>query len=279
MKNTYKVAVTSLLVTIFCGNASALENRESGVTWDDAENCLSSGVGETCKTIKAKILDIKYQAAVTDAVTAEEKEKANNLLAINPENNQLVWNESGTKLLVVTWKATGAYENFLKPYTATSDNEEYVTWVTLAPQVQDFCSNFLENSSRNAKEDLDVRLKQYHGLNASWGYDVFVELWVSPEDLFRPCVDPETNDAACELDFGKTTPVVKNIKDYKEFYKNLYYKSFRSSAPVPWTGLGYTYDWGNRHSEVGASEFILVPNAPYEIGRVIPTMDYCTHNY
>jgi len=57
--------------------------------------------------------------------------------------------------------------------------------------------------------------------------------------------------------------------------RGLYYKSFRGSVGVPWTGLGYTYDWGNPDSDVNASEFILVPAAPYTIEAVVPTMAYC----
>ncbi|MGH8551115.1 MAG: hypothetical protein ACRERU_21425 [Methylococcales bacterium] len=200
-----------------------------------------------------------------------------NLNAATRQNDRLVWSEDGTKLLAVTWKASGAYENFIKPYSATSDKEDYVVWVTLAPQVQNFCSAFVTNSSAS-KDNLDLRLKQYLGLNHTWTYDVFVELWVSPDDLFRPCVDPETNDTTCNLDFGKETPAVKNIRDYKEFYKNLYYKSFLASAGVPWTGIGYTYDWTGQGTEVGASEFILVPKAAYEVKRAVPTMEYCSQN-
>ncbi|MCX7068479.1 MAG: hypothetical protein NTW85_12405 [Methylococcales bacterium] len=51
---------------------------------------------------------------------------------------------------------------------------------------------------------------------------------------------------------------------------------FRESAGVPWTGLGYTYDWGNDDSDIGASDFILMPNAPYQIKQVLTTHEYCT---
>jgi hypothetical protein len=40
-------------------------------------------------------------------------------------------------------------------------------------------------------------------------------------------------------------------------------------------GIGYTYDWGNPKSERGASEFILIPNTPYEIVAATPTEEYC----
>ena len=43
---------------------------------------------------------------------------------------------------------------------------------------------------------------------------------------------------------------------------------------IPWTGMGYTYDWGALNYPFGASEFILVPGAEYEIVRIVKTMDY-----
>ena len=119
----------------------------------------------------------------------------------------MLWNENETKVLVVTWKAKQAYEKFFKPYNATSDSQEYVVWVTLAPQVQNLCGDYMTNTA-SSKEDLELKLKQYLGLNHEWNYDVFVELWVSPEDLFRPCVDPATNDTSCNLQFGEETPAV-----------------------------------------------------------------------
>lgn len=218
-----------------------------------------------------------YQHAVSDAVLVRENKIAKNLVAVDDKNPALIWNMDKSKILVVTWKEQTAYEKFFQPNQATSSNPDHATWVTTAPQVQKFCQNYLDTTQAD-KQQLDLRLKQYLGLNADWNYDVFIEMWVSPQNLFRPCVDPETNDSTCNLQFGKTLPQVKNIPDYAGFYKNLYFKSFRASAGVPWTGLGYTYDWGNIESPVGASEFILVPQSEYKIKRVISTLDYCkTH--
>lgn len=151
-------------------------------------------------------------------------------------------------------------------------------WVTAAPQVQGFCQSYTHDKD----EELNVRLKQYLGLAPDWQYDVFIELWVDPKDLFRPCVDPENNDSQCQTEvptsFPTTTTSNKIPENYGQFYKNLYFKSFRGAGKsrAPWTGLGYTYDWGNDDSDIGASEFILMPNAPYQIERVLTTHEYCT---
>lgn len=216
-----------------------------------------------------------YQHAVSDAVTVEKNEISNNLAAINDKNSALIWSADKSRILVAVWKDMSVYERFFKPNHITSGNPEHVTWVTLAPQVQKFCQNYLIDNPKTDDQQLTLRLKQYLGLNAVWKYDVFIEMWVSPNDLFRPCVDPETNDTQCNLRFAEQLPQVKNIPDYASFYKNLYFKSFREGSGVPWTGLGYTYDWGNPQSSVGASEFILSPHTEYKIERVLLTQDYC----
>lgn len=216
-----------------------------------------------------------YDRGTTDAAIAEKGENYGKLIAIKPQNRRLVWNKDKTKLLVVSWKSSASYERFIKPETQTSMSEAYVMWVSTAPQVKKFCRNFMKNNPTATKSQLDMRLKQYLGLYPTWNYDVFVEMWVSPDDLFRPCVDPEINDRQCNMQFGKTIPTVKNIKNYKEFYQNLYFQDYRNSLRVPWTGLGYTYDWGSLLTEVGASEFIMVPGTTYEIKQAVPTEEYC----
>ena len=216
-----------------------------------------------------------YEKAVFDAATAEKGEIADNLIAINPQNENLVWNKDRTKILVVTWKSRDSYQRYLKPNRQTSENEAYLVWVTTVPQVQEFCRELVAANPEATAEKINLRLKQYLGLNVTRQYDLFVEMWVSPNYLFRPCVDPEINDSQCNLEFGTTVPVVNGIKNYAAFYKNLYYADFRILPGVPWTGLGYTFDWGNPFSEQGASEFILMPGATYEISRVVPTYDYC----
>lgn len=223
---------------------------------------------------------VKYNVANRDAALPEASELVTNLDVISPDNNTLVWNADKTLIKVVTWKSQSSYQNFLLPYTQTSSSESFVTWVTLAPKMQAFCHQYLTDHPNATPADLDYRLKQRLGLDSDWSYDVFVEMWVNPSDIFRPCVDPETNDSSCNLNFSSTVPTVKNIKDYPAFYKNVYYGSFRNSPNVPWTGLGYTYDWKYASktpgaAEQGASEFILSPSTPYTIETAIPTWQYC----
>ena len=212
-------------------------------------------------------IEQQYQAAVQDAAIVKAKEATNQLWAINLTNPNLVWNADKTKLLVVTWKKRESYEKFIKNHQHTSDDINYALWVTAAPQVQAFCQQYAQLSDA----ELNLRLKQYLGLAPNWQYDVFVEMWVNPEALFRPCVDRETDDKQCQAEIPKDF----TSTDYGQFYRQLYFKSFRASEGVPWTGLGYTYDWGNADNKVGASEFIVKPLSSYEVEEVQSTRAYC----
>ncbi len=225
-------------------------------------------------------LAAQYRAAIQDAAIVEPEKDVDTLIPITLDNPLLVWNPAKTQVLVVTWKSQGSYDRYLKPQTHSSPREDQLLWVTVAPQVKAFCQRYLSQHPNATAADLTLRLKQYLGLNPNWNYDQFVELWVNPQDLFRPCVNPDIKQRQCSLNFSNESPKVAgftpgaDIKDYQSFYQTLYFRSIRS-ALQPWTGLGYTYDWGSPISHVGASEFILVPGAAYAIKQATPTLPYC----
>jgi hypothetical protein len=251
-------------------------NRKTPLFLAGIAAALLSGAAMAADASKLSGVLKKYAIGVQDAQVPEATEIANNLLALTPANDSLAWSADKTKVKVVTWKSQNSYQNNLAPYTQTSGNEAFVVWVTLAPRIQEFCRNYLASHPKAGQAELETRLKQRLGLHPQWQYDVFVELWVDPADIFRPCVDPDPSDTACELNFGATVPAVKNIQDYGAFYKNLYYGSFRAAPGVPWTGLGYTYDWISQKAEQGESEFILSPSTPYTIEQAVPTLQYCS---
>lgn len=216
-----------------------------------------------------------YNHVVIDASMVNENDIIYTLDAVNPENNSLVWNYDKTLLKVVVWMSQKNFEQFIAVHTQTSNHEDQVVHVTLAPKIQEFCRNYMMMHPGAHLSDLDLGLKKWLGLYPDWKYDIFVEMWVHPEDLFRPCVDPNPSDTSCDVNFGVEIPKVKHIRDYRAFYQNLYYTSFRASPGVPWTGMGYSYDWTLASRRAGVSEFILSPSSHYILGDVIPTLEYC----
>jgi hypothetical protein len=77
---------------------------------------------------------------------------------------------------------------------------------------------------------------------------------------------------------------VKSIKKEWTNLKNFFpkdKKDKKNEIDYPFTGLGYTYDWG-KPSPVGPSEFVIEasPNnkVTVEVESVTSTKDYCKNN-
>ena len=143
-------------------------------------------------------LNDEYALAVRRAAIAEQSQIVTDLQRLDRSNESLVWSVDGSRVLALTWKSQSSYDRFFRGQTQTSGEEANVVWVTLAPQVQRFCENYLREHPKATDTDVILRLKQYLGLNASWSYDVFLEMWIDPAEVFRPCVDPEPTDSTCE---------------------------------------------------------------------------------
>lgn len=216
-----------------------------------------------------------YELAIKDACAAEPALALGGLIAIVPATPGLVWSDQG-ELLVVSWMNPKRYKNELADRNETAMDTDKLLWVTPARQVQDYCRAAIEVDPELGEKGLALRLTQYLGLPPFRNYGLFVELWVKPKDLFRACADPETSDDRCAPGPGPTPVDVKNIADYQAFYLGLRKTSCAGPYPRPWTGLGYTYHWGNATTRVGASELVLVPGAHYRVARTSRTRDYCS---
>ena len=233
---------------------------------------------ETAAAIKTALM-ADYQASIKDAAVAELSEIDSRLLAVHDDTPGLVWRTAAKQqLLVVTWKGGSSYEKYFAP-PATGVRVDKAPpripriWVTLAPEVRDFC-----RAARLSGDALDLRLKQYLGLNPEWSYSHFVEMWVDRRDVIRPCPDPGASDRSCQLTYDSPLPRVKGVAAWPGFIEDLVRKSYKP-AGAPWTRLGYTYDWaagaGGIPVERGASEFMLRPGARYEVKSAYPTAAYC----
>jgi hypothetical protein len=233
----------------------------------------------------------EYDAAVQDAknITAEKISK--NLTAIVPENKNLKWENDapGTRVLVATWLGNqAACESYLNPATqgckAGSECADYWynSWVTVVPELK----NLLGRSPTILRVDQALGLPP---LVAGQTLDntCILELYVSPDNLFRPSPDPEITDQEAELNFpadgfrkyddarlvysempcdaGRCQSCTSSGKCGMTTYINWFenrrayvYSQTAVNSPYPWTGLGYTYDWGNpAPPHIGLSEFVI----------------------
>ncbi len=206
-----------------------------------------------------------YHCAIIDAETAEPSEISNNLVAIVPSNEKLIWKNKGdtqnARILVVTWTNYDGYDNKIGQSVELSRE----VWVTTAPEVKNFCKRMSGGRL--------LRLEQLLGLPANAGKTKFVEMWVKPGDLFRPSADPEISDREAETEFRTTNKFVKVSDEYVKWYNELKMKSYGTNG-YPWTRLGYTYDWGDNRRHIGLSEFVIMPGATVEVNTISSTLEY-----
>lgn len=225
----------------------------------------------------------QYSSAVADARTVTPAEISRYLIPITNENPNLIWENGvvGSRLLVVTWLGdAGKYYKCGDPGGCSGNSScieggecptyRYDSWVTVVPEMKNFFGLVRPEP---------LRIAQLLGLPptaATVGdageYKYMLEMWVSPQDLFRPCPDTEISDTVCETSFptdlfrmldlnnkvrATVGPEYGVFKTYSSWFNNhTRYSYTTGSSPYPWTRLGYTYDWGSSN-HTGLSEFVL----------------------
>jgi len=211
------------------------------------------------------MLEQAYSNAIEDAKVAQQSEIYKNLVAIVPSNDSLRWEKKTGDVLVVTWTSWKGYDDHIgKPV-----NLSRPVWVTVVPEIQTFCRSHAIPASH-----IPLRLEQLLGLPPGNGKTKFVEMWVSPKDLFRPSPDPEISDHEAELDFPESRRYVTVSQSHRKWINDLIQTSYGFDG-YPWTRLGYTYDWGNPDNEIGLSEFVIRSGATVTVKAVTDTLGYC----
>ena len=205
-----------------------------------------------------------YKLSIINSIYPDSSEICTKLVQINDSNKTLIRkNINGEEyILVCTWKQN---VSFYQKDTVFNTGT-YPIWVTTAPELKN-------RIKKESPKDVNLRLIQLLGLPPTAQYSYFVEFWVRPVDLFRPCPDKEITDSKCDLCFPEGTDAehIKWINENRisRYYQcDLYYQ-------YPWGQLGYTYDWNPKNkSHFGLSEFIIGTNKTIYINRIVTTLEY-----
>lgn len=220
--------------------------------------------------------------ALADTAVAERSEIVRDLVDITPYNQDLISRDiEGKTYILVASLVSGNYYDGYSEDTLYNQNHP-VIWVTVVPELRDF---FVDQA--DFPDDLYQRIIRLLGLRpeaeSEQDYSRIVEFWVQPEDLLRPCPDPEITDSEAELDFPALvleyspdyylendwnnggTPLLQDWGGWIQGNKN--YDPDHPWA-YPWTRLGYTYDWGDDQDHIGLSEFIIQSDAVIYIHKV-----------
>jgi|GEM_PF-366364 hypothetical protein len=220
--------------------------------------------------VKSPISDReRFWLAIEDAATPLPHEISTSLTAVTPFDPRLQWKDD--RVLVVSWvnKDFSPVDDFVASRgTGTPSHIKKDTWVTVVPDLEEFCKSL--GGPLPARER---RVRQLLGLPPTWAYTHFVEMWVDPEDLFRPSPDPEITDHESELEFPDASRL-KVSSGHRTWFAEQRRSKYRIPGGVPWTRLGYTYDWGNPKSEIGLSEFVIRPGAGVYVKRIVTNINH-----
>jgi len=208
-----------------------------------------------------------YACSIIDAQNPEPHEIVSDLFRVHPDQPELEWRADG-HVKVVAWSQA----QWWQPGPKKTDRE---TWVTASPELKQICSQ----QAFATTTPLQDRLAQLLGVPLPASYDTFVEIWVKPMDLFRPCPDPAIDDSACQIEFPRDVSASHRrwINDLRatQYYQPEPEVNSNKQA-YPWTQLGYTYDWSPQSPDHrGPSEFILKSGARIEVQSLTSSADYC----
>jgi hypothetical protein len=210
-----------------------------------------------------------YKSSIQNSIYPAGAVIDTSLVKINKENKDLIRkNINGEEyILVVSSKQSISY------YTDSSGNPlktyntgNYPIWITTAPELKQW---FYKKTFK----DRNLRLVQLLGLPPNSKCNYFIEFWVRPQDLFRPCPDKEITDGKCDLCFPNDI-TEEHLKWINENRISRYYQCDLSNQ-YPWTQLGYTYDWEpSNKTHIGLSEFIINSNSTIYINSIYTTDEY-----
>ena len=125
---------------------------------------------------------------------------------------------------------------------------------------------YLDNKD-NIKDPL-LRVKQLLGMSHESKSTFITSMWISPKDVMRPAYVTDT-----KLQMETSFPEYET-QAYKTWFINQYYYSYDVNK-LPWTRLGYTYDWSEEvKDKYGLSEFIAWKDTTVQVEKTLPVSDF-----
>ncbi|CAM1371839.1 hypothetical protein [Tenacibaculum xiamenense] len=206
-----------------------------------------------------------YRKSIENAMSPAPSKVYPNLISITKQNKKLEWKKINGEdyILVVSWKEK---RTPYVPYVNKKYETKEKIWVTTSPEL-------LLKMKKIKSKNVNLRLKQLIGLPPNSTYKYFIEFWVRPKDLIRPCPDNNITTNKCGICFPKKTE-----SKYKEWFNNYRINSYYQCNlydNYPWTQLGYTYDWNPQNkTHVGLSEFVIKTKSEIIVKQTYTTSEY-----
>ena len=212
----------------------------------------------SCSTKAPLTLEERLHEAYLDVIEEDEKD-IRPLVTLSKEDKNVTWNNEGNKILLFT----------LHRFPASYPEGEEITftwgesWLCSVKELQ----NWYLNNKSNIKDSL-LRIKQVLGMSHESKNTYISSMWLSPDDLKRP---------AYITDVTKQMSLVfkeDETEEYKTWFNSQYYYSYDVSK-LPWTRLGYTYDWSEEAKDkYGLTEFIAFKGTMAKVDKTLLVEDF-----
>ena len=196
--------------------------------------------------------------AYLDVIEATD-EKIRPLVNLTINEEKITWNESEDRVLLFTFHRY--------PDSYPEGKEITFTWgESWLCSVKEYENWYLDN--KDNIEDPLLRTKQVLGMAKDSLNTYISSMWFDPSDVSRPAyiTDP-TKPMKLAFDENVT-------EDYKNWFASQYYYSYETKR-LPWTRLGYTYDWSAKAKDrYGLSEFIAWKGTSVTVDKTMTVTDF-----
>ena len=243
-------------------NTIKLDNKRKELTPMKLNKSLSISLLSifliSCSNNASIDLKERLHNAYLDVIETKE-ENLRPLVSLIKDDEKVYWNEAKDKVLLFT----------LHRYPDSYPDGQEVTfswgesWVCSVKEYE----NWYLNNKSNIKDPL-LRTKQVLGMSDESKNTYISSMWFDPKDISRPAyiTDP-TKQMSLQFDENVT-------EEYKAWFANQYYYSYDVSK-LPWTRLGYTYDWSEEAKDkYGLTEFIAWKGTTVTVEKTLTVSEF-----
>ena len=203
-------------------------------------------------------LDADLKAAIDDARELDSSKISNTLMPIKKGTPNEEWATIDGKdmVLLVTLVDTSRLHKFFGQEGTYKIDREMGTWVTIPGEWL---------TKKAAFEGLDsvaahMRMIQMYGLSPDCTYNIMVQFYADVNGIFRPAANPDITTTSAGIEHPDWADENYKVGDtnFREWFRYNVSAAFEDDSPLPWTRLGYPYDWHKAADRQGLSEYVVV---------------------
>ena len=213
------------------------------------------------------LLQADLAAAIRDAQQLDTSKISHSLVPIRKDYPGEEWTtiDGHDMVLCVTLVDSSRLQRFFSRDDLHRIDRETGTWVTLPVNWKQKKQAFAGLDSIAAH----MRMIQMYGLSPDCDYDIMVEFYADPKTTFRPAHDPDITTTSAGLDFPSYADEKYTIGEtnFREWYRYSVSSAYEDDSPLPWTQLGYTYDWHHGAPREGLSEYVVSHNSLIKVKK------------